>query len=872
MSAIKYTCDFCQKEYSRKGDLTRHINRKICGPPIEMAERIEDLVRETIDVKTQNKDVIKKTLSKLLWSILDILRDNEGLTGEKAFRNMSYFLILKLIEPHLGKEIDIDNYKYDFSRIEDDQVEAHKTELLRIVRFSNLAKENKVDLQKSLKDLWEDILSVHPSTKGVFLEDKRFDIKAVSAYKRIISKLDTVDLCSVDNDILGDVYEDAIKDIMTGKVLGQFFTPPAIKKMIIKLINPQLHADGKIDTCCDPTMGTGGFLIEYIRHIKKQATNKNIKIDWEYIKNEGLYGKELEPDTYQLAVSNMLISSGHMFEKIERGDSIRDPITRKFDIVLANPPFGIKGLKYDDFDYGIKQEYLPIKSTNAISLFIQAVIYILKIDGKCGIVLPDGKDLFNTKDKTLIAIREYLLKTCNLKEVIHLPAGVFSNTSIKTCIFYFIKKKEGTEVITVKTSRKTCTYEFLEDHQTTSVGFYECKTVEDLNNNNKSLVIDVPIEKIAANGYSLNYAEYIEKVKEDVKDGISLKTFGELFDFETGKIQATKCDDSGEFTFITNADNKHHSSYSLDGENLFICKINASKVVFKTKIKYNNGKCSFSSLMSRLIPKTDDISLKYMYYYLNSRITDIEVFNKGLANKTLDIELLSSSFMIPIPSIERQQEIVKRLDFIYEKSYKTSIEKIEELKILKNVCLEDLKYYHNIEIKTLGEVCEIQNGSQLDKKDINIGEIPIFGGGMKIVGYHNNYNRNGNETIVCGTGSAGYINYNHDNKFWASQCFTMKSKDITILADKYLYYYSKIILESKFMSNQKGTAIPFIRSTQISSITIPIPSIECQQEIVKECERIDKLIKDLESDIELGKKSAERILTQAIKGKPAAKN
>jgi hypothetical protein len=115
--------------------------------------------------------------------------------------------------------------------------------------------------------------------------------------------------------------------------------------------------------------------------------------------------------------------------------------------------------------------------------------------------------------------------------------------------------------------------------------------------------------------------------------------------------------------FITNADNKTHSTYSIDGENLFICKINASKVVFKTKIKYYDGKCCYSSLMSRLKPIISNISLKYYYYYFNSIITQIEFFNKGVANKTLDIELLSSTLKIPIPSLERQKEIVEYCEF-----------------------------------------------------------------------------------------------------------------------------------------------------------------------------------------------------------------
>ena len=79
----------------------------------------------------------------IFQSCLNILRDNGGIIGDKALKNLSFILILKLIEPHLGSEIDIDNYDYDFSHIEDHLVEKHKNKLLEIVRFSNLAKEKR---------------------------------------------------------------------------------------------------------------------------------------------------------------------------------------------------------------------------------------------------------------------------------------------------------------------------------------------------------------------------------------------------------------------------------------------------------------------------------------------------------------------------------------------------------------------------------------------------------------------------------------------------------------------------------------------------------------------------------------------------------
>ena len=197
-----------------------------------------------------------------------------------------------------------------------------------------------------------------------------------------------------------------------------------------------------------------------------------------------------------------------MFEKLDRGDSISDPITRKFDNILANPPFGIK-LNYDEFQSPLKNKYVPIKTDNAVSLFIQAIIYMLNINGKCAVVLPSGENLFSTKID-LLSTREYLVKTCDLKEIIYLPSGIFTYTSIKTCVFYFVKKREGTDVLETKikvskTQKETGRdYKFSKTHQTTKVKFYDYNPYEDV----KNLLVEVPIEKIVSNSYSLNYAEF----------------------------------------------------------------------------------------------------------------------------------------------------------------------------------------------------------------------------------------------------------------------------------------------------------------------------------------------------------------------------
>ena len=180
------------------------------------------------ETKTDNKNI----LVSIFKSCLNILRDCEGLTGEKALRNMSYFVILKLIEPHIGNEIDFDDYEYDFTNIVDEMVEETKIKLLSIVRFSKLSEESEDNIANNIVYLWDNILSNHPATKKIFLKGKGFEFQYKSTYKKIIYKLNSHELSNTDYDVLGLAYEEVIQDVMKGKVLGQFFTQQLVKKMM----------------------------------------------------------------------------------------------------------------------------------------------------------------------------------------------------------------------------------------------------------------------------------------------------------------------------------------------------------------------------------------------------------------------------------------------------------------------------------------------------------------------------------------------------------------------------------------------------------------------------------------------------------------
>ncbi len=893
----QYTCELCNKSFNQKVDYTRHKNKKAPCISIEQIQQIT----EVKEVKMESKN----TLINVLKNCLNIMRDNEGLTGEKALRNLSYLLILKLLEPRFGNEenqINIDNYEYNFDEyFEEEFIEKNKKTLLSIIRFSKLSEEKEDDIPNRLKYAWDIILSVHPSTNKIFVKGKGFDIQRKTTFKNLIDKLNLIDLTNTEYDVLGNSYEEVIQDIMTGKVLGQFFTQPLVKNMMVKLIDPQIHENGKIDTMCDPTMGTGGFLITYLQHILKQSKVKNIIPNWNFIKTEGLYGKELEPDTYQLAMSNMLISSGHMFEQLDRGDSIREPITRKFDNILANPPFGIKGLNYDDFESPLKNEYVPIKTDNAVSLFIQAIIYMLKINGKCAVVLPDGQDLFSKTNKTLVAVREYLMKTCDLKEIIYLPSGIFTYTSIKTCVFYFVKKREGSDVLETKinvskTQKETGRdYKFSKTLQTTKVKFYDYNPYEDI----KNLLVEVPIEKIVSNSYSLNYAEYIkdETEEDQYEDGVVIKTLGEVCDFQNGysfkstdyqkqnennvgllqikSIQNGYIDENKITEYIE--ENKKYKQFEIQKGDILIALSGAT--TGKIGI-YNLDTKSYLNQRVGKINSKSGINQKYIYYWyicsnIDEKILDLA---QGTAQPNISTNDISN-IKIPIPSLERQKEIVKYLDFIYEKANKTSNEKIAELKMLNEFCLNNQKMFGENVVKTLGEVSEKIISGKFNSKDSNsVGKYPFYTNkAINPEGFSDNYCFDYDKYFILikdgGAGNKKYgdhIGLGKIFKVFGKSAGTSHQYAIVPKKDydfEYLYQYLKFIKNEIMDLAHYTTGLGCIKKGDIENLQIFIPSIERQKEIVEYCESNDTLIQQLEKEIENNKKQAKLFINSIVKSK-----
>ena len=256
----------------------------------------------------------------------------------------------------------------------------------------------------------------------------------------------------------------------------------------------------------------------------------------------------------------------------------------------------------------------------------------VKIDDNCMIILPYDIKLYNRENKDYIYIREFLLKTCDIKDIIYLPIGIF-NIDIKLCILHFIKKRNETFIFTNN--------KITNIHQTNNINFYDYNYF----NNTKQLLITVSINKITTTQYSLNYIDYIQEKQILSSEQLIYKTINDIALIQYGNRNNRNNNNNNEkYKIYGNKNNNNISNnYNRDGFNIIITKY---------EIKLTNEKIFLNNYGISVKPKSDLILHKYLGYYLFYNYKNINL-------KTLHL------FEISIPSIEIQKEIINYLDNIH---------------------------------------------------------------------------------------------------------------------------------------------------------------------------------------------------------------
>ena len=227
---------------------------------------------------------------------------------------------------------------------------------------------------------------------------------------------------------MSHLYESKIQNMgNAGRNGGEYYTPRPLITTIVKVVAPQIG-----NKIYDGAVGSAGFLCEaftYLQNSKKLTTS-----DVTTLQKKTFYGKEKKSLAYIIGTMNMIfhgIEAPNIIHTNTLAENLADIQEKdRYDIVLANPPFGGK-------ERAEVQQNFPIKTGETASLFLQHFIKILKAGGKAGVVIKNT--FLSNTDNASVALRKQLLESCHLHTVLDLPGGTFTGAGVKTVVLFFEK-------------------------------------------------------------------------------------------------------------------------------------------------------------------------------------------------------------------------------------------------------------------------------------------------------------------------------------------------------------------------------------------------------------------------------------------------
>jgi type I restriction enzyme M protein len=338
-------------------------------------------------------------------------------------------------------------------------------------------------------------------------------------------------------DLLGAAYEYLLKHFAdeSGKKGGQFYTPSQVVRLLVQLIKPQ---EGM--SLYDPTAGSGGMLIQSQQYVAEQGQNAD---------NIELHGQELDPTVVAICKMNIILHNITQYT-VEYGDTLTEPLNlqngriRKFDRVIANPPFSQNYTKADmlfpdRFCYG----FAPETGKKGDLMFVQHMLASCKKTGQVAVVMPHGVLFRGGKEKE---IRAAMLKDNVIEAIISLPPQLFYGTGIPACIlilnpnkpdalknqvFFINADKDYAEGKKQNTLRP-------EDIEKIDYVFTH-KIVEE----QYSKMVD--LSTIAENEYNLNIRRYVDNTPEPEPEDVRAHLVGGVPNTEIENLQQRFCQKFG---------------------------------------------------------------------------------------------------------------------------------------------------------------------------------------------------------------------------------------------------------------------------------------------------------------------------------------
>ena len=247
--------------------------------------------------------------------------------------------------------------------------------------------------------------------------------------REIIHHIDELRFRSqVEKHELSALYEEKIKRMgNAGRNGGEYYTPRPLIRAMVQVVAPKIG-----ETVYDGACGSAGFLCEAFDFLK--SGGKLTTSDIRALQEKTLYGKEKKSLAYVIAIMNLIlhgIEAPNILQANTLSENLADIQEKdRYDIILANPPFGGKERKE-------VQQNFPIRTGETAFLFLQHFVKMLRAGGRAGVVIKNT--FLSNSDNASVSLRKLLLESCNLHSVLDCPGGTFQGAGVKTVVLFFEK-------------------------------------------------------------------------------------------------------------------------------------------------------------------------------------------------------------------------------------------------------------------------------------------------------------------------------------------------------------------------------------------------------------------------------------------------
>lgn len=368
------------------------------------------------------------TVVSKVWGFATILKD-DGVGYGDYLEQLTYLLFLKMADeyskPPYNRKLNIpDGYGWEsLTEKRGAELEVHYSELLRE-------------------------LSTTKGMLGQIFTKSQNKIQDPAKLYKIIDMVNRENWSMFGSDLKGKIYEGLLEknaeDTKSGA--GQYFTPRSLIQAMVECVRPEPNK-----SITDPACGTGGFfLAAYDYIVKNHDLDREQK---EFLKNKTFYGNEIVANTRRMALMNLFLHNigeidGESF--ISPNDALIADEGKRFDYVLANPPFGKKSsmtftneegdVEKEDLVYN-RQDFWATSSNKQLN-FMQHIKTLLKTTGQAAVVLPDNVLFEGGAGET---VRKELMKTTELHTILRLPTGIFYKQGVKANVLFFDNKPASKE-------------------------------------------------------------------------------------------------------------------------------------------------------------------------------------------------------------------------------------------------------------------------------------------------------------------------------------------------------------------------------------------------------------------------------------------